>query len=1257
MTQLKPGLSLSLSLSPSPLHLTHSHTCTVLSFPPPPSLSPSLSSLGILQDPMGGPDLPEYEETEQIDVVGPDDLERELTRLMRFLGDIASPWQSRTAALHRFQAIITARVAINLPNFVTVLQSFKDGLAVQLTDRRSKIVKEASVTLSILTRSMKQVQLSSEDQLGFVVALCHCLQHLYITLPQTVRVIAEAGRAGVREILEHVQVDAENTLLKEVSDAAMNHKHPAVRATCLEGVAILLTKFPKKQELSSPPADLDVKDFDAIPATLPDPDDPQQLISYIQFVINAGIRDGSADSRAFARLALMELQQVSPTHAYAIIASFNPAAIRRYEEELSDRMLGLLGKPAPKKRVRKTKPSRSSLRSRIARDRAKKSGRNKRAAANTDGGGNAGDVAVVVAPRRRTPKTTKTTKTTGSDVVHTPSAKSTKRADAVMAAAPAEDSKGSASDSSQSPSPRSQKRNSKSARRVHHSRGHSRGSASSQASMMESSPLVKRASGRFTDEILSHINLAMSKSSESVGSLAREAVPEHPEEQDMSLLATAPVHTLGPALARARATSIDASDLERADAVVRAPIQTEEQLAKNYGLISKLLDLDNPQITDRMLDFLLQEGVMDSLMGFISRRTPHQLHELVTAEVDMYCCTERGASPTPIQPLSPTKAQPNRRTSNADADPDDSKVGRFVDDNLAPARNRPRPASDHDETATRRSYRAMTLLCEHNNALLTVLSRRLRVVLMHLLSCFHPSSKANFYHTCAVWSQVVRWLPGEVLDIVLTTEGGAMFRHVFQNLHEPPVGDGVLDFLCSEGPRTKQQTLFKTMLSKWNAMRTITRRICDPQETQAASSYNALFLTQFLDRMIVHHHSVMLISSICAPGGLVDSLIDAVCDESSTRPMWQRLQCATLLSTLLKRSAPAKVNAPQSPNRRARVLFGNTKLVANKFSEVFPVLLKKIEPVLDRLNAGLSAVLSPSTSSDNLVPHATEVKHSSTDATATAAATAAATVTVTATATASDTTATGTGTETDDQKHHPLTHGAMATSSQLRVAMLDILCEMCKGNRSLIVRIPTETWSVLLQWFFESRQNSILLARFRILLVIAMQDYDNDLIMTFLMVRKKLLDSMIDFYTADTQSKCALHGFILEICNHLRLSYDVSPPGSFLHSFLGRSTKWQQFLPQLRRETLRQVGKWPATDDTSTTGDLSSTMPLISAPSVQDMTDMEDWSMPGDVNGIDIGSNFAHRLGYSQDISDMRARGRSVHKTQAELAARQQHQP
>ena len=111
------------------------------------------------------------------------------------------------AALQRFQAICTGGVAIEFSNFIPCLATFEKALAVQLADRRSKVVKETSETLSILARAVKDTRLSVDIHHRFVVVMSSFIEHLWQTLPQSVKVISEAGTRGIQEILENVVDD------------------------------------------------------------------------------------------------------------------------------------------------------------------------------------------------------------------------------------------------------------------------------------------------------------------------------------------------------------------------------------------------------------------------------------------------------------------------------------------------------------------------------------------------------------------------------------------------------------------------------------------------------------------------------------------------------------------------------------------------------------------------------------------------------------------------------------------------------------------------------------------------------------------------------------------------------------------------------------------------------------------------------------------------------------------------------------------
>jgi hypothetical protein len=191
---------------------------------------------------------------------------------------------------------------------------------------------------------------------------------------------------------------------------------------------------------------------------------------------------------------------------------------------------------------------------------------------------------------------------------------------------------------------------------------------------------------------------------------------------------------------------------------------------------------------------------------------------------------------------------------------------------------------------------------------------------------------------------------------VLTPDGSCLYRLAFDHLHEPPVGDAILDFLAAPAHvKENKDRLFHMLVKDWKVMEVITRRICSPMESEATSSYNALFLLQFLDRMTVHKNSVILISTICAPGSLVDSLIKTLADETIVGHEWQRSQCASVLEALLKRSCDPQVALQQAPGQGNA--FARPTFVANNCRDMFPVLVEKLIPRIKQICTILTGMI------------------------------------------------------------------------------------------------------------------------------------------------------------------------------------------------------------------------------------------------------------------------------------------------------------
>ena len=64
---------------------------------------------------------------------------------------------------------------------------------------------------------------------------------------------------------------------------------------------------------------------------------------------------------------------------------------------------------------------------------------------------------------------------------------------------------------------------------------------------------------------------------------------------------------------------------------------------------------------------------------------------------------------------------------------------------------------------------------------------------------------------------------------------------------------------------------------------------------------------------------------------------------------------------------------------------------------------------------------------------------------------------------------------------------------------------------------------------------------------------------------------MVTEYTDPNSVRCAITGFILELCNHIRLKADVQHSSDYLWSFISQMAAWLSFQPILRQQTLLQV--------------------------------------------------------------------------------------
>lgn len=165
---------------------------------------------------------------------------------------------------------------------------------------------------------------------------------------------------------------------------------------------------------------------------------------------------------------------------------------------------------------------------------------------------------------------------------------------------------------------------------------------------------------------------------------------------------------------------------------------------RNHGLLSKLLDLDTPVLTDKMLEFLLNDGVLEVFLGFVVRAENINIEQLAKNDC--------------LQKLE-------AKSHNADEDTATTEKEAAYSD--VPFTPRSRPSSDNasEQTAIRRSYHVMQLLCHQrqSQSLMAVLTPKIPSLTLQLMFVFHPESKGNFYHACTILQKTMATFPGTVL--------------------------------------------------------------------------------------------------------------------------------------------------------------------------------------------------------------------------------------------------------------------------------------------------------------------------------------------------------------------------------------------------------------------------------------------------------------------------------------------------------------
>ncbi|KAI8067561.1 regulator of Vps4 activity in the MVB pathway-domain-containing protein [Gongronella butleri] len=181
---------------------------------------------------------------------------------------------------------------------------------------------------------------------------------------------------------------------------------------------------------------------------------------------------------------------------------------------------------------------------------------------------------------------------------------------------------------------------------------------------------------------------------------------------------------------------------------------------------------------------------------------------------------------------------------------------------------------------------------------------------------------------------------------------------------------------------------------------------------------------------------------------------------------------------------------------------------------------------------------------------------------------------------------------------------------------------------SLIDKIPTQFWRIVVNSFFEKKTSTIYHTMFFRLIYLAVS-LQHDPLIVVLIRRQKLITRMIDLYE-DKMEATDVRGFILLILNYLRLMTDAEKTG-VLHRIVSSHPRFVEFLPTLRSETMAQLQfkyKWNLSSSPRPPIYLGPCPPIRPSQFASYTPTLQLTGGDHDVSGIDLGSDFAYCLGF-----------------------------
>lgn len=338
--------------------------------------------------------------------------------------------------------------------------------------------------------------------------------------------------------------------------------------------------------------------------------------------------------------------------------------------------------------------------------------------------------------------------------------------------------------------------------------------------------------------------------------------------------------------------------------------------SRNRQLLCKMLELEEPVITPKMVDFLLQDGVCELLLSFITQ--------------------------------------------------------------IGTGQPRPLPSEGGLETL-RLSYKACYVLSSHepSEAMLAFLSKKASLITRNIFEIFRDDSAGSFYHAYRIIECLLRCYPGDVYDGISGDGNGASrIESMLRYIGFSPVGELVL-IIVSLSPLSRMNSMFVMssknrwqfyeQLSDWILLLRICEVIIHSQDLCRTDLYvdadmHSLAATQLLQELIeklsLEDNGEILLQPLGYTPALLESLIDSCLGKSvsiSSRRSSSSLKGDNQTDLAPDASLPKGSNVPLSRRK------SSVRLLCF-------LLRRASEPQIVCISAGVGGAPTPIVTANRLYP-------------------------------------------------------------------------------------------------------------------------------------------------------------------------------------------------------------------------------------------------------------------------------------------------